>query len=72
MQISKHNLIQLDFEETEHYQEENHMVTIYNKGELEIVFNDNKCVSIEFNNYPIIGVRSVNGLEKLMKLIYDE
>ena len=72
MQIAQLQLVQLDFEEQEHYQEENHMVTIYSKAEIEVVFNDKKCISITFDDYPIMGVRSIQGLEKFIKLVYSD
>tara|TARA_R110002051_G_scaffold12613_2_gene43593 strand:- start:261 stop:479 length:219 start_codon:yes stop_codon:yes gene_type:complete len=71
MQISKHNLVQLDFELTDTWNETPETIaSIYSFNELEVVFHNKLCVNIELNKYQIEGVRSIQGLEKLISLVY--
>tara|TARA_R110002051_G_scaffold281122_2_gene342753 strand:- start:963 stop:1187 length:225 start_codon:yes stop_codon:yes gene_type:complete len=72
MQISQHQLITLDFELKHEYKEEenNSMITVYVKDELEIEFTNKVCTSICFNGYELEGITSFRGLEKFIQLVY--
>jgi len=73
MQISEHQLITLDFELTDTWNETPEILaSSYEKEDIEIIFHNKLCVSIELNSYPIEGVRSLLGLEKLIKLVYGD